>query len=212
MKLRVPAWTWRSPLGPLAVSVGIGLAACGGLPTEVAEYQLPAEDLSLDPQALVAPGLMFGCGQWGPTGEPSARVVLADVIAGPGPTGSWLAPEPKDLEKVGQFGGRVLKALNYPGFRIIIPTDRLPALMSVVGMAALTVPNPRRFDWIVIVHLSGPTTDADTVRFAELGGKVRERFDNFSMYSGWIPNRSIPGLRREARVRLVESSGHLCRQ
>ena len=61
--------------------LGLVLANPGGCtgPTELDQYQLPAEDLSLDPTHLTTPRLLWGCSGWGPDGQPASRFVLADL-------------------------------------------------------------------------------------------------------------------------------------
>lgn len=204
-----------SYLKALALSGVLLIAADCRQPSTVEQYQLPEEDLSLDPDSLAQHMLLYGCLPdaprfgWGPGGKPSTEYILADIeLFVPGSDGPWEYPRADRLELVRRHGGRVLKVLNLPAARIHIPTSKLPGLVAAVGVAR-TVPNARRYDWPVAVILNASTTPADLARFEELGGRVRRQFGG-NMYSGMIPNRSIPALRNEAAVQFVSPSGTIC--
>ena len=193
--------------------LGASLAACVG-PTEYVppQEQLPLRDLTLDPELVTPAGVVYACGRWTPSQTPTAGWVLVDVHFGRrADTDPLDRPRDADVALVGRFGGRVVHRFHAPVVRAWMETARIPDLAAAGHfVAVLDVPDPARYDVPVIASYRGPVTDADVRAFERLGGLVTRRFDVSPLVAGWIPDHSMPGLRREAAVDFVELNSIGC--
>jgi hypothetical protein len=191
-----------------AAVIGLFVACCAS-PTEPAPYTLPAPDTSLDPAHLVNETLLYGCGRW--FGTPLVdTAVLADVSWGraslddPGD-----APTASQRAIVENAGGFILYNFHFHAMRIWIPTARMASLyaaMPAPDASILAVPNPRRFDWLVIVTYKNAYhfTAQDESTFVHLGGRIEYVFGPSNGIGGHIPDRSVPALRADPHVLVVE--------
>ncbi len=188
--------------------LGVGGQCCTAA-TELDQYQLPPENLSLNPADLAPSTFLWGCGRWGPTGQPTSRYVVADLIFGAFPGDPIDRPQNRFVLAVKRSGGRVLFLFNFNALRIYAPTDRIPAIVqSIASAAAFAVEDPRRYDWLVQVSTRGNPSESDLGRFRDLGGRVIGTFSG--SFSGILPNRSVPPLRLEPNVSEVRNDVQLC--
>ncbi len=93
--------------------------------------------------------------------------------------------------------------------RVWIPTARVASLYAAAPApeaSILAVPNPRRFDWLVVVTYKDTYhfTAQDESTFVRLGGRIEYVFGVSNGIGGHIPDRSVPILRADPHVLVVE--------
>lgn len=176
------------------------------------DYVLPPADPSLDPAALVLGEPLYACGQWSAAGRPTDQRVLVDLFFGRRePSDPMDRPRQASLDAVRAAGGNALFQFAFPAARVRIDTDRIPGLVdSGVANYARTVPDARRYDWDVIVGFKRPSTNADSLMFVNLGGRVSYVFQSMSAIAGYLPNASIAAYRTHSDVQYVEAGGLGC--
>ena len=196
-----------------ALLLGASLAGCVA-PTEVAPLPeaLPQRDLTLDPGRIAPPTILYACGRWTPPTAPLAAWLLTDVHFGRRSDADPLdRPRAADVELVARLGGRVVHRFHAPAVRAWLETARIPELAAAGHfVAVLAVPDPARYDVPVIVAYRAPVRDADVRAFEQLGGLVGRRFDLSPLIAGYVPDQSLPALRRDPAVAYVELNQVAC--
>jgi hypothetical protein len=202
----------RCVLPIASVALFVQFATCRGSPTAPAPYTLPAPDTSLDPTHLVDEPLIYGCGQWFGSGPPTDTAVLVDVSWGRvSPSDPGDAPTPAQRAIVENAGGYVLYNFHFHAMRVWIPTTRMPILDAAApapNSSILAVPNSRRFDWPVLVTYRDTYhfTAQDETTFVHLGGRLEYVLAAGNVLGGHIPDRSVPTLRADPHVLVVEGA------
>lgn len=108
--------------------------------------------------------------------------------------------------------GEILHIFQLPAFRVRVRAENIPKLSEGDSVFVFEVLNVRRYDWSVnVIYREGVRFDStDEAVFARLGGRITHRLDAANVLIGLIPDRSIPELRRHARVHIVEANGRFC--
>lgn len=209
--MNVPATALSRRLLPVvSAATFVVVATCRGTPTAPAPYTLPSPDTSLDPAHIQIEPLLYGCGRWWGTGPPADTAVLADVSWGrSSPSDPGDAPTAAQRAIVENAGGFVLYNFHFHAMRVWIPTARVASLYAAAPApeaSILAVPNPRRFDWLVVVTYKDTYhfTAQDESTFVRLGGRIEYVFGVSNGIGGHIPDRSVPILRADPHVLVVE--------
>lgn len=205
---RNPVTRYKSIL----IGLSLVLTSACSLFTEPLGYDLPDPDPSLDQAALVAPRLLYGCGEWLNGPRPEDEKILVDVSF----VWNYLddpadRPTSTQLAALKRHGGQVLYTFNFPAVRAWVATSEISALDDELAVEALfRVANPRRYDWKAGVGYRRPYSYQDgAIRYEELGGRVDFRFDVINAISGLIPDRSAAVLRQDRNVDHVESAASI---
>ena len=196
----------------LLVGLTLALTAACSLFTEPLGYDLPDPDPSLDQAALVAPRLLFACGEWLNGPRPEDEKILVDVSF----VWNYLddpadRPTSTQLAALKRHGGQVLYTFSFPAVRALVATSEISALDDEIAIEALfRVANPRRYDWKAGVGYRRPYSYQDgAIKYEELGGRVDFRFDAINAISGLLPDRSAAVLRQDRNVDHVESAASI---
>jgi hypothetical protein len=185
-------------------------AACDADPTAPDGFELPAPDLSTDPDRLQVGQLIAGPCNGGFVRD-SAGPLLVDIHFGRPDGKGGIIARWEEVRSVHRHGGRVLYVFDVPAVRARIDSEALLQLVrSGFRVTAYDVPDPRRYDLSLIVGYRRPILDSDLARIAELGGRVRTRFDFIRALSIEIPERSVQALRVSSNVLYVELNGIAC--
>jgi hypothetical protein len=190
----------------LAMAAVLLIAGCSDS-TAPLGVDIPPPDTSLDPAALVAPTLIWGCDGW--VGAPlTGNNILVDVsfvrrdIDDPDDH-----PYATHLNAVARHGGQVVYKFHFPVARVWISPADIPALgrESVVN-GIFRVNDARRHDWIVGAGFRLPYSYIDgAVRYAQLGGRVDFKWSSTNGIAGLLPDASATALRKSIGVEYVES-------
>lgn len=111
--------------------VGALLSGCR-LISGPSEFDIPAEDMSLDPARLRIGGQLFFCGQWNPVvGKPAGSAVFVDAFFSGG-LELPLLDHPLAVHRhiVEMAGAIVVRSYKTPGFRLWMPTDSIRTQLS----------------------------------------------------------------------------------
>lgn len=181
------------------------LVACSE-PLEIKWFELPQPSTSLDPDSVLLGTRVFNCHNWfGPA--PAGPSVILDAIFD---HNSDKGPTQAQLRAVAEAGGEIGYKFTFPALRIRIAPANVPELYQVTEAVFFSVPDLRRYDWLVTVIYSRDLTFADDSVFAALGGRVTDRLTSIDMLVGIMPDRSIPIMRRQSGVTHIEKSRPFC--
>lgn len=193
----------------LDLAVVLLSTACSVL-TEPREYTLPERDYSIDPAALVAPKLLFGCGRWAVANPPKDKKIFVDIqfvrptLADPGDR-----VYRSHIAAVEKHGGEIVYEFHFPVARVWISANEIPELAKESGIDGFySVSNLRRYDWPTGVGYVKPYSfEEGAVRFEQLGGRVYSRYNTINAIGGLIPDVAAAVLRQDKRVDYAESQG-----
>jgi hypothetical protein len=186
----------------VACAALLAAGACGP------DYELPPPDPSLDPAHLRVGTPLYDCSGW-LSARPTDARVLVDVFFGRRSAADPAdQPRQESLRSVTDLGGEVLFEFPFPAARVWIETGNVPALVDRnIASYVATVPDPTRYDWDIGVAFSHDLTQADSVRFVELGGRVMHVLIYIRALEGYLPSRSVPTFRATEGVAYVEARG-----
>lgn len=194
-----------------AAALLLGACSDATLPLQPAP-NLPEPDASLDPAAVVigqyiatpcnANEHLRGSREWALVDIFFSRRSDSEPVDG---------PQDHHLSAVTARGGVVLHRFNVPAVRAWMPLREVPVLIDRGHWISVRdVPNPRRYDLIVIASYTSPVEDADVDRFQSLGGQIKSRYNVIPAIAGIIPDASLPELRAQPRTEQVLPDGVVC--
>lgn len=110
------------------------------------------------------------------------------------------APRSDEIRRIVQAGGTVVHTFNIPLVRTILPATALPTLSNVMIHG---VTEPHRLDTRVFVGFH--TTIVPDIVTGH-GGTILQAYSSFPAVHAIVPDAAIPNLRKDSRVRYVESA------
>ena len=172
---------------------------------------LPAADLSLDPARLVRNIALHACGRWssGAALPPGIPVIVDAYFTTRLPVER---PDTSHRRRVLSRAGVILHTFHFAAYRIRIASDSIPSLAERDRVIVFGVVDVTRYDWQVFVgyHKGQPFGSAEEARFVALGGSITSRWSGINALSGVLPDRSLPALRADPRVRYIETNPIIC--
>lgn len=195
----------------LLSSVGLVIVvsfACSD-PLQIKWFELPPPSTSLDPDSVQFGELRFLCDTWWNGSPPSAggQSIILDAIFDPD---AETGPTDRQMRAVAEAGGEIGYKFTFQALRIRIAPSKVPELYKNTEAAFYTVPDLRRYDWLVGVLFSRDLTPEDDSVFSELGGRVTDRRVFIRELAGIMPDRSIPVMRQQPGVFHVGKQMHFC--
>jgi hypothetical protein len=140
------------------------LPACGSLTS--ADYEPPTAVPSRDPAALREGRIVFACGGWQSEKPLRDSKILVDAIFlrstadGPFDRTTWL-----DRVLALRYGAQIVYTFNSNAAGVWIAPKDVPRF-SAIAPQILSVPDPRRYDWLVTVFSNQGIDTHLTIRFA----------------------------------------------
>ena len=175
---------------------------------------LPPADTSLDPARLVINAPLYVCNRWWNRAPlPSGMSVIVDVkfgrLTSTDPLDRPLEPHRR---RVLSRGAKILHTFQLPAYRISILSDSIPSLSDYDRVVVYEVRSLSRYDWRVLVNYdTAHQVDAnDEARFVAHGGRITARWPSINAIGGDLPDRSLPILRADGRIRFVEADHPFC--
>lgn len=191
-------------------------AALETLPLD--DFELPAPDLSLDPDRLSVGEYIATPCAFGMNGDRLEHLrgrhewALVDVYFGrASPQSPWDRPLEQDVELVRAHEGRVLHRFNIPAVRARVLLSRIPDIVEEGRWVTVRdVPNAARYDVPSLAVGFHGLSDAHVALYESLGGRVNYQWDLIDALSGVLPDRSIPALAEHPDAVYVEVLGVAC--
>jgi hypothetical protein len=189
------------------------ILGCGDLSSPPDSFVLPPENLSLDTAALRIGHVLYACHRWSSDFRPKEGPVVADLHFGRrGPDDPMDRPREESLDSVRARGGEILLVFAFPAARVRMTPAALATMVDDhLADHVRSVPDLARYDWNVTVFLRQQVSAQDWLTsFPALGGRVTHWYFGLNMFSGDLPNRSIPLLRGRPEVESVGADGLAC--
>lgn len=184
---------------------GLALSACmdgtgpGWLPFHT--FRLPPPSTSLDPDSVRFNTTLFICDRWMLPPPTDSQVVVDVYFSGKG-TGPTLA----QLSSLSDAGAEVGYRFPFQAARVRVATAKIPELYRMTKGTVYTVPDVRRYDWLVAAIYSHEPTLADEAAIAELGGRITERYPSLEELMAVMPVSSLSRLRSLDGVKAAEAT------
>lgn len=189
----------------LIALAGVGTAGCtdsaGPVWLPFRRFELPAPSTSLDPDSLRFNTTLYICDRWLEIPPATPKVVVDVWFSGEG-TGPTFA----QLRSLADAGAEVGYLYPFEAARVRVATAAIPELYRMTQGTVYTVPDVRRYDWLVGVIYSREPVLADEQALAGLGGRVTERYVRAKMLFAVMPVSSLSRVRSLDGVTTAQAS------